>query len=199
VHAANDYIIDPKDLVSAYCSGYFPMSDKREGVIGWYSPDPRALLDLDEFKISRSLRRTVQKKIFDCRIDTDFETVLRSCGNRADTWISETIVQSYLKLFQLGAAHSVETWHQGVLAGGLYGVALGGAFFGESMFSSIRDASKVALVFLVNRLKERGYVLLDTQYITPHLKSLGAKEIPREQYLQRLERALQNQCSFVER
>ena len=114
-------------------------------------------------------------------------------------WISETIVQSYLTLFRLGAAHSVETWHQGALAGGLYGVALGGAFFGESMFSRMPDASKAALGFLVNHLKNRGYLLLDTQYITPHLKSLGAKEISREQYMQRLERALQIQCSFVER
>ncbi len=185
--------------MEAYCSGYFPMAGSREGAIGWYSPDPRGILDLNEFIISRSLRRTVRKKIFDIRVDTDFENVLRSCSDRAETWISETIVQSYLKLFQIGAAHSVETWHKGSLAGGLYGVALGGAFFGESMFSRMPDASKAAFVFLVNRLKNRGYLLLDTQYITPHLKSLGAKEIPREQYMQRLERALQIQCAFVER
>ncbi len=175
------------------------MADSRDGAIGWHSPDPRGILDLNEFIISRSLRRTVRKNKFDIRIDTGFEAVLRSCGDRTDTWISETIVQSYLKLFQIGVAHSIEAWHEGVMAGGLYGVALGGAFFGESMFSRMRDASKASLVFLVAYLKDRDYILLDTQYITPHLKSLGAKEISRAEYMQRLERALQIQCSFIER
>jgi leucyl/phenylalanyl-tRNA--protein transferase len=199
VCAAKIHIIDPEDLMNAYCKGYFPMADGKEGDIGWYSPDPRGIFDLNEFQISRSLCRTVRKKVFDIRIDTDFHSVIRSCSERPETWISETIIQSYQKLFQLGLAHSVEAWQDGLLAGGLYGVALGGVFFGESMFSRKSDASKAALVFLVNRLRERGYCLLDTQYTTPHLISFGAKEISREQYLECLKQALQVECSFIER
>jgi leucyl/phenylalanyl-tRNA---protein transferase len=190
-------IIDSQFLLTAYCNGYFPMADTDTGEIGWYAPDPRTIFDLNEFKIPRSLRLTIKKQLFDIRIDKRFENVMRACSERAETWISETIIQSYIALHRMGFGHSVETWREGKLVGGLYGVAIHGAFFGESMFSRERDASKVALTFLVERLRERNYSLLDTQYLTPHLARFGAKEIPRDDYLHRLERALQQHCTFI--
>lgn len=181
----------------AYGHGYFPMADAKSGEIGWYSPDPRGIFDFDHFKIPRSLRQTIRKNIFEVRINQRFEEVIRSCGEREETWISEDIVQSYIQLHKQGYAHSVESWKNDLLAGGLYGVTIGGAFFGESMFSRERDASKVALVYLVDRLKERGFDLLDTQWITSHLARFGAKEIPRREYLRILKRAIEKKCAFV--
>jgi leucyl/phenylalanyl-tRNA--protein transferase len=195
--AVESRIIEPDFLLLAYCSGYFPMADSKSGEIGWYSPDPRAIIELEELKIPRSLKLTLKKNPFEIRLDRRFEEVMRACAEREDTWISEEIVQSYLHLHQLGLAHSVECWKNAELAGGLYGVAIGGAFFGESMFSRVRDASKVALVSLVNRLRDRGFELLDTQFITPHLARFGAKEIPREEYLTRLKAALRKNCQFI--
>lgn len=191
-------ILDAELLLRAYTIGYFPMAESKNGTIRWFSPDPRGILELDEFKIPRSLKQIVRKKLFDIRINTCFEDVIRQCSQREETWISETIVQSYLELYRLGFAHSVEAWYQNSLAGGLYGVALGGAFFGESMFTRISNASKVCLVHLVERLKERGYTLLDVQYLNPHLARFGAKEIPRSEYLKRLQNAIQLQRSFYE-
>jgi leucyl/phenylalanyl-tRNA---protein transferase len=190
-------IIDPKLLCTAYCDGYFPMADPKTDEISWYSPDPRTIFDLDEFIIPRSLKLTLKKKEFEVRIDRDFEKVIRACAEREETWISETIIKSYIELHRLGFAHSVEAWKDEELAGGLYGVAIKGAFFGESMFSRADNASKVALVHLVDRLKERKYTLLDTQYITPHLKIFGAREIPRDEYMKRLESALSLTCTFT--
>jgi leucyl/phenylalanyl-tRNA--protein transferase len=190
-------IIDPQFLLAAYCSGFFPMADAKTGGIHWYSPDPRGVFDLEKFRVPRSLRQTISKNIFEVRIDQCFEEVIRSCGNREETWISEDIVQSYLQLYKLGYAHSVESWKGDQLAGGLYGVAIGGAFFGESMFSRERDASKVALAALVNRLNDRGFLLLDTQWVTPHLARFGAIEIPRNEYLKRLRKALEKKCFFT--
>jgi len=172
------------------------MADSEDGAIHWYSPDPRAILPLDSFNVSRSLRQVIKKQTFEIRIDTSFEEVMRSCAERDETWISESIIQSYVGLHTLGAAHSVETWSNGTLAGGLYGVALAGAFFGESMFSRKKDASKVALVYLVEHLLERGFELLDTQFITPHLSHFGAVEIPRSDYILLLERALKKKRTF---
>ncbi|MDP2208609.1 MAG: leucyl/phenylalanyl-tRNA--protein transferase [Bacteroidota bacterium] len=172
-------------LLTAYSAGYFPMADSRDGEIHWYSPDPRAIIPLDAFKISRSLMQTIKKNIFEIRIDHSFEDVIRNCAKRDETWISDEIVQSYIELYRLGYAHSIESWHNKKLVGGLYGIALGGAFFGESMFSLMKDASKVALVALVEILKERGFKLLDTQYTTPHLKNFGVVEISRDEYLQK--------------
>ena len=189
-------IIEPDFLLMAYCTGYFPMADPETGEIGWYSPDPRAIFALDEFRIPRSLKLTLKKRPFDIFIDRHFEAVMRDCAEREETWISEEIVQSYLQLHRLGFAHSVECWKHGTLVGGLYGVAIGGAFFGESMFSVERDASKVALVYLVDRLKERGFEILDTQFLTPHLARFGAKEIPRKDYMARLASALKKKCAF---
>lgn len=190
-------IIPSELLLTAYSSGYFPMADSRDGEIHWYSPDPRAIIPLNAFKISRSLKQTIMKNIFEIRIDHSFEDVIRNCAKRDETWISEEIVQSYLELHRLDYAHSIESWHNKKLVGGLYGVALGGAFFGESMFSIMKDASKVTLVALVKRLKQKGFKLLDTQYITPHLKKFGAVEIDRDEYLQKyLKPAIAIKCLF---
>ncbi|MDD8018897.1 MAG: leucyl/phenylalanyl-tRNA--protein transferase [Bacteroidota bacterium] len=188
--------IESKFLLNAYCNGMFPMADGKDGEIHWFSPEQRGIIPLDGLKVSRSLRQTMTKRIFHVRINTAFESTMRHCAEREEVWISETIVQSYLRLHQLGFAHSVETWHNDTLVGGLYGVSIGGAFFGESMFSRKTDASKVALVHLVKRLNDRGYNLLDTQYSNPHLATLGCIEIPKQEYLNRLQTALTLQCTF---
>jgi leucyl/phenylalanyl-tRNA--protein transferase len=173
------------------------MANPESGEIAWYSPDPRTIFELSEFKIPRSLRLIVKKGFFEVRLNTKFEEVMRGCAARDETWISRDIIASYVRLHRLGFGHSVECWHGGELSGGLYGVAIGGAFFGESMFSRERDASKVALVHLAERLKERNFELLDTQYSTPHLIRFGAKEIPKSEYMKRLERAIAKDCKFV--
>ena len=188
-------------LISAYTRGWFPMAGE-DGVTRWYSPDPRGIIPLDEFHVSARLGRVVRSGRFDIQIDRAFAEVIRACAD-ADrdpddpgSWISDEIEESYLALHDVGVAHSVEAWQEGKLVGGLYGVALGGAFFGESMFHRVTDASKVALVALVDRLRARGYVLLDTQWVTDHLKQFGAREVPRSYYLQLLDRSLQLPCEF---
>jgi leucyl/phenylalanyl-tRNA---protein transferase len=191
-------LIEPELLLGAYASGMFPMSPSDSEEISWYSPDPRAIIPLDAFKISRSLKQTLKKNIFQLRLNISFEQVMKECAERDETWISQTIIKSYLRLHELGFAHSVESWHEGKLAGGLYGVALGGAFFGESMFSRMKDASKVALVNLVVRLRERRFSLLDTQYITPHLAHFGTIELPRSEYLKLLKKAIGHERRFLD-
>jgi len=171
------------------------MADE-DGRICWYSPDPRTIIDLYRFHISRRLIRTIRQRKFEIAIDRDFDGVIRGCANREETWISEQISAAYSALHRLGKAHSVEAYYEGKLAGGIYGVSLGGAFMGESMFTIVRDASKVCLAFLVGRLKERGYELFDVQFTTPHLKRFGAVEISRREYLRRLEKALVLPCRF---
>jgi leucyl/phenylalanyl-tRNA--protein transferase len=173
------------------------MADSKTGEIHWYSPDPRTIFDLTEFHITRSLKLTLKKQAFEIHINKRFEEVMRACAAREETWISKAIIESYVRLYDLGIAHSVETWQKGSLVGGLYGVSIRGAFFGESMFSRVKDASKVALVHLVERLKKNGFTLLDTQFITPHLQRFGAREISRGEYLKRLNNALDLNCSFV--
>ena len=172
------------------------MAESKGGEIHWYSPDPRAIFELREFHIPRSLSLAVKKKHFEVKVNNAFEEVMRRCAEREETWISEELIQSYVTLHRQGFAHSVECWRENKLVGGLYGVSIAGAFFGESMFSIERDASKVALVHLVDRLNERGFELLDTQFLTPHLAQFGAKEIPRDEYFVRLEKALQIKCVF---
>jgi leucyl/phenylalanyl-tRNA---protein transferase len=194
---SSTHVISPDLLLRAYCSGYFPMADGRDGEIDWYYPEDRGILPLNGMKISRSLRRTIAKHVYTVDVDTAFEEVMRQCASREETWISEAIIRSYVLLFEMGHAHSVEVRHEGTLVGGLYGVAVGGAFFGESMFSTMTDASKVALEALVRRMNEHGFELLDTQYTTPHLESLGAIEIPRAQYLEMLSAAIAKQCTFI--
>ena len=182
--------IDPELLLRAYALGWFPMGNGRRGRIEWFSPDPRGILPIQTFHAPSRLRRVVRQSRFTIRIDTAFEAVMRACAHRDETWITEDIVASYVSLHRLGFAHSVETWQDDQLVGGLYGVALGGAFFGESMFHTATDASKVALVALVERLRDRGFVLLDTQWVTPHLAQFGGVEIPRADYLERLATAI---------
>jgi leucyl/phenylalanyl-tRNA---protein transferase len=189
-------IIPASLLLEAYRSGIFPMA-LENGEIAWFSPDPRGIIPLDAFHLPHGLRRILKKSVFELKIDTAFEEVIRACSEREETWISEQIIQSYLNLYDLGYAHSVEAWSDGELAGGLYGVSLQGAFFGESMFHRKTDASKVALAGLVGRLQRRGFALLDTQYITPHLRTFGAVEISRRQYLRLLNQALALRCRFA--
>jgi len=159
--------------------------------IAWFSPDPRAIIPLEKFHVPHVLRRVARKKIFEIKIDNRFGEVIRACAKRKDTWINDEIIESYERLHKLGHAHSVEAWSKNKLAGGLYGVAVGGAFFGESMFHRVTDASKMALVALVERLHERKFTLLDTQWTTPHLQQFGAIEIPRERYLKMLRCAVE--------
>jgi leucyl/phenylalanyl-tRNA--protein transferase len=189
--------LNPDFLLIAYSNGYFPMAASRTGHIEWHSPDPRAIIPLNEFHLSRSLKQVLQKKKFEIRFDTSFEEIIRGCAKRETTWISEDIISAYIELHRRGFAHSVECWRQGELAGGLYGVALRGAFFGESMFSSVTDASKVALAHLVEWLRERGFTLLDTQFMTEHLRTFGTIEISRTKYLELLSKALEVEASFV--
>ncbi len=187
----------PDLVLWAYENGYFPMADEECGSLYWHAPDPRAIVPLDNVKVSRSLRRSINKDIFLIRFDTAFEQVMRGCAERESTWISEDIIDVYTALHRVGFAHSVESWHEGRLVGGLYGIALGGAFFGESMFSRMTDASKVAFVFLAERMKDRGFSLLDSQYINPHMASLGAVEIPRRRFMRLLAKALEQEVSFI--
>lgn len=189
-------IIPSNLLLAAYTTGYFPMADPEDNKIYWYSPDPRAIIPLEDFKISRSLKQVIKKNIYVIKINTRFEDVINACADRKETWISDEIIGSYINLYKLGYAHSVESWYNDELVGGLYGVAVGSAFFGESMFSRMKNASKVALNALVNILKNNGYLLLDVQYITPHLRQFGAIEIPKENYLKILGNALKKANKF---
>jgi leucyl/phenylalanyl-tRNA--protein transferase len=192
----------PSDLLlAAYSSGWFPMADE-SGTISWYSPDPRGVMPLDTFHVPSRLQRTLRRSSLQVRIDAAFAEVMRACAiaeresGEGGTWISEEIIASYCALHALGHAHSVEVRDGDRLVGGLYGVALGGAFFGESMFHTATDASKIALVALIERLRARGFTLLDTQWVTPHLQQFGAIEIPRPDYLRRLEASLLLEVSF---
>jgi leucyl/phenylalanyl-tRNA---protein transferase len=182
-------LIPPGELLSLYSAGWFPMA-MPDGSIRCFSPDPRGILPLDAFHIPHGAKKTMRDPGWEMRLDTAFEQVIRACANRRDTWIDETMVQSYIILHREGYAHSLEIWRDGKLAGGLYGVQLGGAFFGESMFHRVPGASKVALVHLAARLRKKGFRLLDTQWTTPHLVQFGAISIPRREYLRLLERAL---------
>lgn len=188
----------PERLLAAYAAGIFPMADE-VGNVHWLAPDPRAVIPLNSFRISRSLRSARRGGAFTLTINRAFVEVIEACADRADgTWISQEIYQSYCKLHQAGYGHSVEAWMGDQLAGGLYGVSIGGAFFGESMFHRVTDASKVALVVLVERMRERGFTLLDVQFMTDHLRQFGAVEIPRIEYETRLRQAVQLPCSFVD-
>lgn len=183
-------------LLRAYASGYFPMAGSRdEKELRWYSPEERGILPLDGFHIPRSLCKFMRRNPYEVKYDTAFPQVIRACADarsakRTDTWINDEIISLYCELAEKGYAHSVECWQDGTLAGGLYGIALGSAFFGESMFSIRDNASKIALVHLVERLCELGYTLLDTQYINDHLTQFGAKTLPKSDYMKLLAHAL---------
>lgn len=189
------HCIPPDLLLEAYASGIFPMG-MPGGDIRWFSPDPRGILPLESFHTPHGLKKALRNPAWKIRVDTAFGEVVEACAEREETWITESIADSYYQLHQDGHAHSVEVWRDGVLAGGLYGVSLGGAFFGESMFHRVTDASKVALWHLVKILKEGGFTLLDSQWTTPHLEQFGAVEIPRDLYLERLAVAVNLKASF---
>lgn len=188
-------MIPPEVLLQGYRLGVFPMA-MDDGEIEWFSPNPRGILPLDEFHVPHALARVLRKAVFETRVNTAFARVMRQCAKRPDTWIDGQIIRSYTRLHELGHAHSIETWLDGKLVGGLYGVSLGGAFFGESMFHTVTDASKVALCALVDRMRARQFVLLDTQWLTPHLRRFGGVEISRHQYMHLLGRAVALARSF---
>jgi leucyl/phenylalanyl-tRNA--protein transferase len=192
-------VITPALLVQAYQQGVFPMG-MDDGHIGWFSPDPRGVIPLETFHVPHRLQRLVRSDRFTSTINRDFVGVMRACAADRDdgTWMTEELLHAYVGLHTQGLAHSVEVWRHDTLVGGLYGVHLGGAFFGESMFHTETDASKVALVVLVERLRAQGFSLLDIQWVTPHLSRFGAIEIPRETYLARLTDAVANVCDFVQ-
>ncbi len=190
-------VLTPILLLQGYRAGVFPMSEARDDpTIFWVDPRRRGILPLDGFHISRRLKRTLKGGKFRATLDLDFEGVLAGCAAREETWINETIYNLYLQLHEMGMCHSVEVWQDDRLVGGVYGVTLGGVFFGESMFSIQNDASKVALLYTVDRLKTQGFSLFDTQFITPHLRSLGAVEISRADYHEKLEAALEHPKSM---
>jgi leucyl/phenylalanyl-tRNA--protein transferase len=193
--------LTPETLLNAYCQGSFPMTDA-DGVTRWYTADPRGVLPLDAFHCPKTLRQLVKQNRFEIRFDANFAEVMRGCmtarrPESGGSWISEELVRAYTALHEMGFAHSVEAHQGGSLVGGLYGVAIGGAFFGESMFHRVSNASKVCLVHLVDRLRDRDFSLLDTQMVTDHMQQFGTQLIPAREYLRRLDKALRRQCSFV--
>jgi leucyl/phenylalanyl-tRNA--protein transferase len=190
-------MIAPEVLLQGYRLGVFPMA-MDDGEIEWFSPDPRGVLPLAEFHVPHALERVLRKGVFEVRINTAFKHVMAQCARRPDTWINGEIIRSYTRLHELGHAHSVESWLEGKLVGGLYGVSVGAAFFGESMFHTVTDASKVALCALVDRLRTQRFTLLDTQWLTPHLKRFGGVEVTRRQYMHLLARSVVLERSFAE-
>lgn len=203
MHRSEDRLkITPQLLIKAYSCGLFPMAESADDPeVFWVEPEIRGVIPLDQFHTPKSLAKTCRQDRFDIRFDTAFGAVIDGCAEpgpgRKKTWINKTIRDLYLELHRLGHAHSIEAWRNDMLVGGLYGVSLRGAFFGESMFSRERDASKVCLVHLVKRLRQNGFVLLDTQFTTDHLKRFGALDIPKETYDSMLSEAMMIEASFV--
>lgn len=190
--------ITPEILINAYANGVFPMADSADDPdIYWVDPEHRGVIPLNSFHVSRNLARTIKRATFRVAINTQFEAVMRACADRDVTWINDQIIALYKDVHAMGLAHSIEVYRNDILVGGAYGIALNGAFFGESMFSRETNASKVALTYLVARLRVGGFSLLDTQFLTPHLASLGAVEIPRAQYHDQLETALDINTDFL--
>ncbi|MDH4476352.1 MAG: leucyl/phenylalanyl-tRNA--protein transferase [Verrucomicrobiaceae bacterium] len=187
--------LDPVELLHAYCEGVFPMGEG-DGTISWYRPPMRGILPIAAFHVPRRFERFLKGCAFEVRWDTAFGDVVRGCADRESTWITESILEVYEELFRMGFGHSAEVWREGKLMGGVYGVAIGGAFFGESMFSRELQASKVALTHLQRRLHARGYVVHDTQWTTEHLAQFGGHEIPCAEYLDLLARAVRMPVTF---
>ncbi len=198
VEKNNDLIksmLQPENMIRLYASGAFPMADDT-GQINWYMPEIRTIIPLDNFNIPRSTRKAIEKQNFELKFDTDYLSVIKGCADRPSTWISEELIAAYRRLHKRGYLHSVETYQNGKLVGGLYGITFRGAFFGESMFSKVSQASKAALVALLYHLKENDFVLLDVQYMTEHLRMFGAIEISWEEYSALLQKAYLSGCSF---
>ncbi|MBC61182.1 MAG: leucyl/phenylalanyl-tRNA--protein transferase [Zetaproteobacteria bacterium] len=189
--------LSPKVLYQAYCQGYFPMPDHVTNEIFWYRPDPRAIFPLDKFRVSRSLQKVIRKKFFEITFNQAFNKVIHYCGSRKESWITKNFINAYTELHNLNQAHSVEVWLDGELVGGVYGVHIGSAFFAESMFFRASNASKVALYFLIEKLKEKNFFLLECQFMTDHLKSLGAEEISDKDYIRLLQAAINKASLFT--
>lgn len=190
-----DILLQPENMVTLYSRGAFPMADDN-GKLNWYLPEIRTIIPLDSYNVPRSLKKFMEKCNFEYRFDYDFLSVIKNCADRETTWISEKLIEAYKRLFNLGFLHSVEVWEKNRLVGGLYGVTVRGAFFGESMFSKVSQASKTALVKLIEHLIEKGFVVLDVQYQTDHLKMFGAAEISFDEFDMLLNQAYQLNCEF---
>lgn len=188
--------LKPEIMLQLYSQGAFPMADEETGIINWYLPEKRTVIPLDKYNYPRSLKKTISESNFEFKTDSDFLSVVKNCANRKPTWISEELINAYLKLAKLGFIHTVETWQKGKLVGGLYGITIKGAFFGESMFSKVSQASKAALIILIEHLNKKNFKLLDVQYISPHLKMFGAVEISFEEFQDLLLKAYNINCEF---
>jgi leucyl/phenylalanyl-tRNA---protein transferase len=195
-HINSEDLLDPDIMIRLYASGAFPMAEDRNGSINWYMPNIRTIIPLEEFNIPRSLKSSMKKCSFDFRFDSSPMEVITECAKRDRTWISDQLVIAYKRLNKRGFIHTVETWQGNQLVGGLYGITFRGAFFGESMFSKVTQASKASLVRLIEHLREKGYTLLDVQYLTPHLEMFGAREISFEEYKNHLNTAYSRNCEF---
>ena len=189
-------LLQPENMIRLYASGAFPMADEKTGIINWYMPDTRTIIPLYNFNIPRSTKKSIEEENFEIKLNTDFEAVIAGCADRESTWISDELIEAYRRLKKRGYIHTVETWKEGELVGGLYGVTFRGAFFGESMFSKVSQASKAALVTLLKHLSEKEFVLLDVQFMTEHLKMFGAVEISFEDYTKLLHKAYAKMCEF---
>ena len=189
-------LLQPDNMIRLYASGAFPMADEKTGIINWYMPDVRTIIPLNNFNIPRSAKKSIDEENFEIKFDTNFEAVLEGCADRESTWISDELIDAYRRLKKRGFIHTIETWKDGKLVGGLYGVTFRGAFFGESMFSKMSQASKAALVTLLYHLKEKEFILLDVQFMTEHLKMFGAVEISFEEYTKLLHKAYAKMCDF---
>lgn len=194
-HNLNQFL-EPGNMIRLYASGAFPMADSGTGKINWYMPDVRTIIPLDNFNIPRSLRKKTTELNFEIKFDTSFTEVVHACADRNSTWISTELIIAYLRLHKRGFVHTVETWKDGKLVGGLYGITFRGAFFGESMFSKVSQASKASLAALIYHLSEKGFALLDVQYKTAHLEMFGGKEIPYSEYQNLLHLAYTRGCEF---
>lgn len=194
-------LLSADDLIYGYMNGIFPMADS-DGTLYWYSPDPRAIIPIDTYKPSKSLRPILNKRMFEIRIDANFEGVMRGCASprldEENTWISQEIIDAYTELHRLGFAHSVETYIDNELVGGLYGVSIGSVFFGESMFHTVSNASKVAFHYLIENLRRKNYELLDTQFINDNVRRFGAIEIPKSEYVRLLKRGIAQKARFTD-
>jgi leucyl/phenylalanyl-tRNA--protein transferase len=191
-----DEFLKPNNMLRLYASGAFPMANEETRAIEWYLPETRCIIPLNNFNVPRSTKKEIDKLGFEIRYNSDIISVIRGCANREHTWISERLIEAYNRLIKRGHVHSVETWKDEILVGGLYGVTFRGAFFGESMFSILSQASKAALIALLYRLKEKDFALLDVQYMTEHLKMFGAIEISLDEYKENLLEAYQRICEF---
>jgi len=189
-------LLKPDNMLRLYASGAFPMATERHGSINWYLPDIRTIIPLNNYNYPRSARKAIEKSYFKVKFNTNFSAVVSGCADREETWISSELMDAYKRLHKKGHAHSVETWQNGKLVGGLFGVTFRGAFFGESMFSKVSESSKAALIALINHLIEKDFVLLDVQYITGHLQMFGAIEITFDEYTGLLHKAYTRGCEF---